>query len=185
MVRTCERAVRIGLPALVFTEHFDCHGRRGAPDADGCRCTGSSRAIVTEARRLLAAADPPLSLTAFVVASVGRAAAAHPQVHAYRDWRGRLVEHHVRRRADPHRGPTGEGPFGLVHVVRDADTRAVDDVTAGSAGSSTTRTPTTPAGGCCRSVAPALGRVPGLYPAMYAAHGPVRDAPTSRPAPSR
>ncbi|MEO9220176.1 MAG: hypothetical protein ABI251_00075, partial [Mycobacteriaceae bacterium] len=43
---------------------------------------------ITEAKRLLAEDDPPLSLTAFVVASVGRAAAAHPQVHAYRDWRG-------------------------------------------------------------------------------------------------
>ena len=35
---------------------------------------------ISTARRLLAEDDPPLSLTAFVVASVGRAAAAHPQV---------------------------------------------------------------------------------------------------------
>ncbi len=79
---------------------------------------------VTDARRLLAAADPPLSLTAFVVASVGRAAAAHPQVHAYRDWRGRLVEHHFVDVQTLIEVQTGEGPFGLVHVVRDADTRS-------------------------------------------------------------
>jgi pyruvate/2-oxoglutarate dehydrogenase complex dihydrolipoamide acyltransferase (E2) component len=48
---------------------------------------------VTQARQLLAGREPPLSLTAFVVASVARAAAAHPGVHAYRDWRGRLVQH--------------------------------------------------------------------------------------------
>jgi pyruvate/2-oxoglutarate dehydrogenase complex dihydrolipoamide acyltransferase (E2) component len=48
---------------------------------------------ITQARQLLNAAEPPLSLTAFIVASVARAAATHPQVHAYRDWRGRLVEH--------------------------------------------------------------------------------------------
>jgi hypothetical protein len=40
---------------------------------------------VTEANRLLGAHHPPWSLTAFVVASVARAAAAHPEVHAYRN----------------------------------------------------------------------------------------------------
>ena len=43
---------------------------------------------ITTANRLLAGHDPPLSLTAFVVACVARAAAAHPAVHAYRNWRG-------------------------------------------------------------------------------------------------
>jgi pyruvate/2-oxoglutarate dehydrogenase complex dihydrolipoamide acyltransferase (E2) component len=51
-------------------------------------------ADVTTANRLLAGHDPPWSLTAFVVASVARAAAAHPEVHAYRNWRGQLVTHH-------------------------------------------------------------------------------------------
>jgi len=46
---------------------------------------------VTKANRLLASHHPPPSLTAFVVAS---AAAAHPQVHAHRNWRGQLVTHH-------------------------------------------------------------------------------------------
>lgn len=48
---------------------------------------------VSTARRRLAGHDPPLSFTAFVIASLGRAAALHPEVHAYRDWRGRLVQH--------------------------------------------------------------------------------------------
>lgn len=84
---------------------------------------------ITAARRLLAG-DPPLSLAAFVVASVGRAAAAHPQVHAYRDWRGRLVEH---RHVDVQtliEVPTGQGPFGLVHAGRDADVRSVAEISA-------------------------------------------------------
>ncbi|WP_404393363.1 2-oxo acid dehydrogenase subunit E2 [Humibacillus xanthopallidus] len=130
---------------------------------------------VTEARRLLVDADPPLSLTAFVVASVGRAAAAHPQVHAYRDWRGRLVEHHFVDVQTLIEVPTGEGPFGLVHVVRDADTRAVDDVTA-EIRSVQHDADSTTGGRLLRSVAPALGHVPGLYPAMYAALGRSRRA---------
>ena len=71
-----------------------------------------------------------MSLTAFVVASLGRAAAAHPQAHAYRDWRGRLVEH---RHVDVQtliEVVTGQGPFGLVHVVRDADVRSVAEISA-------------------------------------------------------
>ena len=120
---------------------------------------------VTTARRLLAWSDPPLSMTAFVVASLGRVAAAHPQVHAYRDWRGRLIEH---RHVDVQtliEVPTEHGPFGLVHVVRDADIRGVAEISAelravkaGTAG-----------GHLLDTVAPALGRIPGLYRAMYAA----------------
>jgi pyruvate/2-oxoglutarate dehydrogenase complex dihydrolipoamide acyltransferase (E2) component len=119
---------------------------------------------ITTARRLLAGSAPPLSMTAFVVASLGRAAAAHPEVHAYRDWRGRLVQH---RHVDVQtlvEVPTEHGPFGLVHVVRDADLRGVAEISAelravkaGSAG-----------GHRLDTIAPALGRIPGLYRAMYA-----------------
>ncbi|MCC6620006.1 MAG: 2-oxo acid dehydrogenase subunit E2 [Deltaproteobacteria bacterium] len=50
---------------------------------------------VTRARRLMQAhrertGEAP-SFTAFVLACVGRAVAAHPEVHAQRDWLGRLV----------------------------------------------------------------------------------------------
>ncbi len=123
---------------------------------------------VTQARRLLAEADPPLSPTAFVIASLARTAAAHPQVHAYRDWRGRLVEH---RHVDVQtliEVPTSQGPFGLVHVVRDADLRTVADIGAElrsvKADADITRT-----GRLLNTVAPAAGRILGLYRAMYAA----------------
>src|SRR5438034_3877345 len=85
---------------------------------------------ITEARRVLAETDPPQSLTAFVIASVGRAVAAHPQVHAYRDWRGRLVEHNHVDVQTLLEVPTRQGPFGMVHVVRDADIRSVADISA-------------------------------------------------------
>ena len=56
-------------------------GRRMAP------MHGLVDVDVTEANRILTSHDPPWSLTAFVVACVARAAAAHPEVHAYRNWR--------------------------------------------------------------------------------------------------
>lgn len=123
---------------------------------------------VTAVRRMLAETDPPLSLTAFVVASVGRAAAMHPQVHAYRDWRGRLVEH---RHVDVQtliEVPTSQGPFGLVHVVRDADIRRVTEISAELRAVKTDAASTT-SGRLLSSLAPAAGHVPGLYRAMYAA----------------
>ncbi len=125
---------------------------------------------VTEARHLLAEHEPPLSFTAFVVASVARAAAAHPGVHAYRDWRGRLVQH---RHVDVQtliEVPTRQGPFGLVHVVRDAGVRGVPEISselrAATAGPGATAT-----GRLARSVVPVAGRVPGLFRAMYAVMG--------------
>jgi polyketide cyclase/dehydrase/lipid transport protein/2-oxoacid dehydrogenase/acyltransferase catalytic subunit len=123
---------------------------------------------ITEARRLLARLDPPLSLTAFVLACAARAAATHPQVHAYRDWRGRLVQH---RHVDVQtliEVPTAQGPFGLVHVVRDADVRTVADISAELRAVKADAAATT-TGRLLRTVAPAAGRIPGLYRAMYAA----------------
>lgn len=124
-------------------------------------------ADVTEARRLLATHDPPLSLTAFIVASTARAAAAHPEVHAYRDWRGRLLEH---RHVDVQtliEVPTRQGPFGLVHVVRDADIRNVADITA-ELRSVKSQPARTTRERMVHTIAPVLGRVPGLYRLMYA-----------------
>ncbi|MCW2742456.1 MAG: pyruvate/2-oxoglutarate dehydrogenase complex, dihydrolipoamide acyltransferase component [Blastococcus sp.] len=121
---------------------------------------------VTEAVRRLGAEDPPLSTTAFVVASVARAAAAHPEVHAYRDWRGRLVMH---RHVDVQvlvEVPTEQGPFGLVHVVRDADVRGVPAIGA-ELRAVKARATTTASGRALERLAPAAGRIPGLLPAMY------------------
>jgi pyruvate/2-oxoglutarate dehydrogenase complex dihydrolipoamide acyltransferase (E2) component len=144
-------------------------GRRIAP------MIGLFQVDITTARRRLAETEPPLSLTAFVVAAVGRAAAQHPQVHAYRDWRGRLIEH---RHVDIQvliEVPTSQGAFGLVHVVRDADLRSVAEISseiravkADPAG--------TGSGRLLDAFAPALGRVPGLYRAMYAVMSRSRHA---------
>ena len=121
---------------------------------------------VTAARRLLTAAEPPLSTTAFVVASVARAVAAHPEVHAYRDWRGRLVIH---RHVDVQtlvEVPTAQGPFGLVHVVRDADVRSVPEISTELRGVQADATGTA-SGRALERLGPAAGHVPGLLPAMY------------------
>jgi pyruvate/2-oxoglutarate dehydrogenase complex dihydrolipoamide acyltransferase (E2) component len=122
---------------------------------------------VTDARRLLDGHEPPLSMTAFVIAAVARAVAARPEVHAYRDWRGRLVRH---RHVDVQtlvEVPTEQGPFGLVHVVRDADVRGVAEL---SAELQTVRNDpfSTPSGRALERLAPLAGRVPGVFPAMYA-----------------
>jgi pyruvate/2-oxoglutarate dehydrogenase complex dihydrolipoamide acyltransferase (E2) component len=122
---------------------------------------------ITTARRLLAAEYPPLSLTAFVVASLGRAAAAHPQVHAYRDWRGRLVQH---RHVDVQtlvEVKTDQGPFGLVHVVRDADIRSVAEISQELRSVKADSAKTT-SGRLLQTAAPILGRVPGVYQVMFA-----------------
>lgn len=122
---------------------------------------------VTEARGRLAAADPPLSLTAFVVASVARAVAAHREVHAYRDWRGRLVEHQHVDVQTLVEVPTKQGSFGLVHVVRDADVRDVADISA-ELRSVKSEPGSTATGRLLDRVAPAAGRLPGLYRLLYA-----------------
>jgi pyruvate/2-oxoglutarate dehydrogenase complex dihydrolipoamide acyltransferase (E2) component len=122
---------------------------------------------VTTARRLLSEHEPPLSLTAFIVASIGRAAAAHPQVHAYRDWRGRLVEHSYVDVQTVIEVPTVQGPFGLVHVVRDADIRSVADISA-ELRAVKEHSDTTTSGRLLTTLGPTLGRVPGLYPLMFA-----------------
>jgi pyruvate/2-oxoglutarate dehydrogenase complex dihydrolipoamide acyltransferase (E2) component len=85
---------------------------------------------VTEARKLLASHEPPLSFTAFIVATVGRAAALHPEVHAYRDWFGRLVTHRHVDISTIVEVSTPQGPFPLVHTLRDADIRDVADLSA-------------------------------------------------------
>ncbi|HSI93699.1 MAG TPA: 2-oxo acid dehydrogenase subunit E2 [Jiangellaceae bacterium] len=85
---------------------------------------------VTDARRRLRARQPPLSLTAYVVGCVARAAADHPEVHAYRDWRGRLAVSHgvdVGVLIETH---TASGPVPVGHVVRGAHRREIADISA-------------------------------------------------------
>jgi pyruvate/2-oxoglutarate dehydrogenase complex dihydrolipoamide acyltransferase (E2) component len=121
----------------------------------------------TQARRQLAYHDPPLSITAFVIASVARAVATHPEVHAYRNWRGQLVRH---RHVDVQtivEVPTAQGPFGLVHVVRDADIRAVADISTELRGVKADMN-STETGRALQRLAPLAGHIPGLFPLMYA-----------------
>jgi pyruvate/2-oxoglutarate dehydrogenase complex dihydrolipoamide acyltransferase (E2) component len=85
---------------------------------------------VTEARRRCADPAARLSFTAFIVACAARAAARHPEVHAYRDWRGRLVLHRYVDVATLIEVAGPDGPFPLAHLVRDADVREVADISA-------------------------------------------------------
>ncbi len=121
---------------------------------------------VTEANQLLAQHEPPLSFTAFVVASVARAAATHPEVHAYRSWRGQVVSHRHVDVTTIVEITTPQGQFPLAHVIRDADIRDVVDLTA-----ELRRVKTDPSasgsGRWLERAAPVGARIPGVIPAMY------------------
>ena len=122
---------------------------------------------VTTANRLLASHDPPSSLTAFVVASVARAAAAHPEVHAYRNWRGQLATHHHVNVGTMVEISTPQGPFAIPHVLRDADIREVPELTAELR--RVKREPSASSSGrWLARAAPAVTRIPGTVQAMYA-----------------
>jgi pyruvate/2-oxoglutarate dehydrogenase complex dihydrolipoamide acyltransferase (E2) component len=128
---------------------------------------GLAEVDITTANRLLASHDPPWSLTAFVVASVARAAAAHPEIHAYRNWRGQLVTHHYADVATMVEISTPQGPFAIPHVLRDADIRAVPDLAAELR--QVKRDPSASfSGRWLERAGSAATRIPGTLPAMYA-----------------
>jgi pyruvate/2-oxoglutarate dehydrogenase complex dihydrolipoamide acyltransferase (E2) component len=125
---------------------------------------------VSEARGLLAATDPPLSFTAFVVACVARAAALHPEVHAYRDWRGRMVVHHHVDVATMVEIDTPDGLFALPHVLRDADVREVADLSVELR--AVKKEPRSSGSGrMLLRFGTTVTRLPGLVPVMYALTG--------------
>jgi pyruvate/2-oxoglutarate dehydrogenase complex dihydrolipoamide acyltransferase (E2) component len=120
---------------------------------------------VTVARSRCRAVEPHASFTAFVVACVARAAAAHPEVHAYRDWRGRLVLSRHVDVATIVEVPRPDGPFPLAHTIRDADVRSVGDISA-----ELRRVKADPArsrAGRWMRLAPVLARVPGVDRLVY------------------
>jgi pyruvate/2-oxoglutarate dehydrogenase complex dihydrolipoamide acyltransferase (E2) component len=122
---------------------------------------------VTDAKRLLADHEPALSFTAFIVASVARAAATHPEVHAYRDWRGRLVSHRHVDATTIVEIATPQGTFPMAHVIRDADIRDVADLTTELRG--VKNDPSISGSLRWLNRGGQIGaRVPGLIPAMYA-----------------
>lgn len=69
-----------------------------------------------------------VSPTAFVVACVGRAVVAHPEVHAYRDWLGRLVMHRQVDVTTMVEVEAPDGVFPLAHPLQNADSRTVKDL---------------------------------------------------------
>ncbi len=84
---------------------------------------------VTDTRRRLRELDRDLSFTAFVIASVARTAARHPEVHAYRDWRGRLVTVAGVDATVIVEVRDGDELFPLAALVTDAHSRSVADIT--------------------------------------------------------
>lgn len=71
-----------------------------------------------------------LSLTAYIVATLAQAVAAHPGVHALRDWRGRLVVFEQIDVAVSIEIEFEGRSFPLTHVVRDAQASSVAGITA-------------------------------------------------------
>ena len=68
----------------------------------------------------------PYSFTAFVIATFARAIHSHPEVQAYRDFRGRLVLFHevdVSTLVEP-----SPGAAAIPHVIRAAEKRPVGDI---------------------------------------------------------
>lgn len=122
---------------------------------------------VTLARRLLAATDPPSSMTAFLAASVARAAAGHPEVHAYRDWRGRLVTHKFVDVSTMVEIATAQGPFPIPHTLHDADVRSVADL-SGELRRVKAEPLASPSARWAERYAPWATRIPGVIPAVYA-----------------
>ncbi len=135
-------------------------GRRMTPTHGLVQCD------ITETLAHLRVSDPPPSVTGFIVAAVAGAAAAHPEVHAYQNWRGRLVIHHHVDVATLVEVATPEGSFPLAHLVRDADTRSLPEISAEirrikadpSAGGS---------GRFFRKTAPFVSRIPGAVALFY------------------
>jgi pyruvate/2-oxoglutarate dehydrogenase complex dihydrolipoamide acyltransferase (E2) component len=107
-----------------------------------------------------------VSPTAFVLACVGRAVAAHPEVHAYRDWFGRLVVHHHVDVTTMVEVDTETGTYPLAHPIQDTDTRTVADLSA-----ELRRIKTAPATGLSGRLLLRWGsvvtRVPGLVSLVY------------------
>ena len=115
------------------TEPFPLR-RRGTVDA--MRAAGRRSDVhglvefdVTDARRRIdeieAATGADVSFTAFLVGCLARAVDDHPNVQAYRDWRGRLVTFEdVDAMVIVETEIDGE-PLGLPHVLRAANRRSV------------------------------------------------------------
>lgn len=120
---------------------------------------------VTKAWQRLEEED--LSPTAYVLACVGRAVAAHPEVHAYRDWFGRLVIHPRVNIATMIEIESSTGLFPLAHVVRNTEERSVSELTH-ELRTAKTRPETGRSGRLLKRWGRLAGRIPGLPWIVYA-----------------
>lgn len=121
---------------------------------------------VTAAKRALDATEPPGSMTAFVVSAVARTAARHPSVHAYRDWRGKVVTHSYVDVATMVEVQRPDGPVPMAHLIRDADVRDLADISAELRGAKA-RPSGTQSGRLLATTVPWVSRIPGLMGAFY------------------
>lgn len=87
---------------------------------------------VTRARHLLRehreSTGESLSFTAFLLACLGRSVAAHPEVHALRDWFGRVVLFDDVDATTIVEVEVEGRPFALAHVVRGINRRGVREI---------------------------------------------------------
>jgi pyruvate/2-oxoglutarate dehydrogenase complex dihydrolipoamide acyltransferase (E2) component len=121
---------------------------------------------VTDTLTQLKEHDPPISMTAFIVSAVGRAAAGHPEVHAYRNWRGKLVIHHHVDVATLVEVRSARGSFPLAHLVGDADSRSPAEISIEILGVKSAPT-SGDFGNRFRSTAPWVSRIPGAVGLFY------------------
>jgi pyruvate/2-oxoglutarate dehydrogenase complex dihydrolipoamide acyltransferase (E2) component len=121
---------------------------------------------VTKTLAQLKSSNPPLSMTAFIVAAVARAAAAHPEVHAHQNWRGQLTIYHHVDVATLVEVAAPEGSFPLAHLVRNADTRSLPEISA-EIGRIKTDPTTGGSGRLFRKTPPWVSRIPGLIALFY------------------
>jgi pyruvate/2-oxoglutarate dehydrogenase complex dihydrolipoamide acyltransferase (E2) component len=75
-----------------------------------------------------AATGQSLSFTAFLLGCYGRALAEHPEVHAYRDWRNRLVSFDTEDVTVLVETELDGRKVALPHVFRDVGARSVSDL---------------------------------------------------------
>jgi pyruvate/2-oxoglutarate dehydrogenase complex dihydrolipoamide acyltransferase (E2) component len=87
---------------------------------------------VTRARQMLRAhrehSGEALSFTAFVLACLGKSVSAHPEVHAMRDWCGKLILFEDVDATTIVEVEVEGRPFALAHVVRGINRRSVRDI---------------------------------------------------------
>lgn len=92
----------------------------------------------------------------------------HPEVHAYRDWRGRLIVPNQVDIAALVEVASSDGPFPMAHLVRAADRRTPADI-SDELRHVKADPASVPAGRLLSHAAPWLARIPGAVALFYLA----------------